>query len=160
VNGAMKGMDMSHTTSPGSTSVPREARGQSLQGTEMTGWVGWIGFASIMMMLLGAFHVFAGVIALFQDTYYKVGRSNLTVHVSYTTWGWVHIVGGILIIAAAIGLFAGRLWARAFAVILAMLSAVINIGFLAADPIWSVVMITIDILVIWAITVHGSELKD
>ncbi len=151
---------MSHTASHGGTSVPREARGQSLQGTEMTGWVGWIGFASIMMMLLGAFHVFAGFIALFQDQYYKVSRSGLTVHVSYDVWGWVHIIGGALIIAAAIGLFAGRLWARAIAVILCMFSAVINIGFLAADPIWSVIMITLNILVIWAITVHGSELKD
>jgi vacuolar-type H+-ATPase subunit I/STV1 len=153
-------MNMSHTTSRSGTSIPRQARSQSLQSTEMTGWVGWIGFASIMMMLLGAFHLFAGLIALFQDQYYQVGRSGLTVHVSYTTWGWVHIIGGVLIVAAGIGLFAGRLWARSIAVVLAMLSAVVNVGFLAADPVWSVIMITINILVIWAVTVHGSELKD
>jgi hypothetical protein len=151
---------MAHATSAGGTSVPQEARGQSIQPTEMTGWVGWIGFASIIMMLVGSFHVIEGLVALFQEQYFKVGRLGLTVHVSYNTWGWVHIIVGVVILAAGIGLFAGRLWARSIAVILAMASALINVSFLAADPIWSVMLITMNILVIWAVTVHGSELKD
>jgi hypothetical protein len=88
-----------------------------------------------------------------------VGANELMVRVDWTTWGWVHLIGGIAIIAAGLGLFAGKVWARIVAVTLAMISAVVNIGFLAAYPIWSVLMITLDMLVIWAVMVHGDEVR-
>lgn len=124
-----------------------------------TGWVGWIFFAGTMMILLGMFHAFQGFVALFQDEYFLVGKNGLTVHVDYTTWGWVHLIVGIIIVAAGAGLLAGQLWARVVGVLLAVASALVNIAFLAAYPIWSTIMIAIDILVIWALTVHGSEMR-
>lgn len=124
-----------------------------------TGWVGWIFFAGTMMILLGMFHAFQGFVALFQDEYFLVGKNGLTVHVDYTTWGWVHLIVGIIIVAAGAGLLAGQLWARVVGVLLAVASALVNIAFLAAYPIWSSIMIAIDILVIWALTVHGSEMR-
>jgi hypothetical protein len=126
----------------------------------MTGWVGWVVFAGIMMVILGSFHAIQGLIALFQDDYYAVSSNGLAVHVDYTAWGWVHLLGGILLVGAGVALFAGQTWARVVAVIAAMVSAVVNVGFLAAYPIWSTMMIALDILVIWALTVHGGELKD
>jgi hypothetical protein len=152
---------MTQTTRPeSSASIPQQASRQNVQATEMTGWVGWIGFASIMMMMLGTFHVFEGFVALFQQEYFQVGKSGLSIHVNYSAWGWVHIIGGVLIVAAGVALFAGKMWARVIAVALAFVSALLNVAFLAADPVWSVLLITIDILVIWAVTVHGSELKN
>ena len=133
--------------------------GHHVQPTAMTGWVGWIAFAGFMMVLLGTFHVIEGIVALFRDQYFLVGSRGLTVHVSYTTWGWIHILGGILVGAAGIALFTGKLWARTVAVVVAFLSALVNLAFLASYPIWSALMIVIDLLVIWAVTVHGSELK-
>ena len=65
-----------------------------------------------MMVMLGMFHVIDGLVALFQDESSWSGRSGLTVHVDYTAWGWVHLIGGIVIVAAGIGLFAGKIWAR------------------------------------------------
>jgi len=132
---------------------------QNVQPTEMTGWVGWIAFAGTMMVMLGAFHAIQGLVALFKDEYYLVGKSGLVLNVDYTTWGWVHLIGGVIIAGAGVALFTGKVWARTIAVLLALLSAVINIGFLSAYPIWSTIMIAVDILVIWALTVHGSELK-
>jgi uncharacterized membrane protein len=126
----------------------------------MSGWVGWVAFAGIMMVLLGAFHIIDGLIALFQDEYFLVTRSGLAVDVDFTTWGWVHMIGGIIIVAAGIAVFAGQVWARVIGVLLAMLSAVVNLGFLSAYPIWSSIMILIDILVIWALTVHGGEVRE
>jgi hypothetical protein len=125
----------------------------------MTGWVGWIAFAGVMMIMLGTFHVFDGLLALFQDDYFLVTRTGLTVHLDYTTWGVVHLIGGIIVIAAGFALFTGKMWARTLGVIVALVSAVVNIGFLAAYPIWSTIMIAVDILVIWALTVHGSEMR-
>jgi hypothetical protein len=126
----------------------------------MTGWVGWIAFAGTMMVLLGSFHVIQGLVAVFKDEYFVVGKSGLVVNVDYTTWGWVHIIGGLIIAGAGVALFTGKVWARTIGVLLAMVSAIVNISFLAAYPIWSTIMITVDILVIWALTVHGSEMKE
>ena len=126
----------------------------------VSGWTGWIVFAGIMMVLLGMFHGIEGLIALFQKEYFLVGKEGLTVHVDYTTWGWIHLIGGIIVFAAGICVFAGMLWARTVGVLIALLSAVVNIGFLSAYPIWSTMMITLDVLIIWALTVHGGELRE
>ncbi len=126
---------------------------------DQTGWVGWIVFAAVMMTLLGSFHVIQGLVALLKDEYFLVGDSGLVVSVDYTTWGWVHVIGGLIIAAAGLALFAGQMWARVVGVLVAMLSAVVNLAFLSAFPVWSALMILLDVLVIWALTVHGSELK-
>jgi hypothetical protein len=152
---------MSQTARPGDASSVSTTSGlQNVQPTEMTAWVGWIAFAGTMMVLLGTFHVIQGFVALFDDEYYLVGKSGLTVHVDYTMWGWVHVIGGIVVACAGVALFTGRVWARTVGVLVALLSAVVNIGFLAAYPIWSAMMIGIDVLVIWALTVHGSEMRN
>jgi len=144
----------------GTRAAPQQDYRQNVQPTEVSGWAGWIGFAAVMMVLLGTFHIIQGLVALFQDEYFLVGQSGLTVHVDYTAWGWIHIIAGIVVLAAGFGLFTGRYWARTIGVLLALVSAVVNVGFLAAYPIWSTMMIAVDILVIWALTVHGSELRE
>ena len=126
----------------------------------MTAWVGWIFFAGAMMVMLGSFHVIEGLVAVFKDEVFLVGRSGLVINVDYTTWGWVHIIGGLVIAGAGIALFTGRIWARTIGVIMAMVSAIVNITFLSAYPVWSAIMITLDVLVIWALTVHGGELRE
>jgi len=125
---------------------------------DQTAWVGWIVFAAAMMTLLGMFHVLQGIVALVNDDYFVVGHSGLLVSADYTTWGWAHLIGGLVIAGAGLALFAGRMWGRVVGVVMAMLSAVANLGFLAAFPVWSSLMILIDVLVIWALTVHGQEL--
>ena len=143
---------MSHYAESSST-VPRAGQ----QGT--SGWVGWIAFASLILFMLGTFHVIDGIVALTKDDYYLVTSSHLAINVSYTTWGWVHILGGILIFAAGAGVLAGQVWARVVGTAVAVVSAVVNIVFLAAYPIWSLMMIALAVVVILALTVHGSEIK-
>jgi hypothetical protein len=126
---------------------------------ERTAWVGWIMFASVMLILVGTFQAIAGLVALFNDEYYLVTRNDLVISLDYTTWGWVHLLLGIVVAAAGLGLAVGQMWARVVGILVALLSAVVNIAFLAAYPVWSTIMITIDVLVIWALTVHGKETK-
>ena len=140
--------------------VPQSSGLQNVQPTRMTAWVGWIAFAGTMMVLLGSFHVIQGFVALLNDEAYLVGKSGLTVHVDYTTWGWVHIIGGFIVLVAGFALFTGQVWARTIGVVVALVSAIVNVGFLSAYPIWSAMMIGLDVLVIWALTVHGGELRD
>lgn len=126
---------------------------------EATGWVGWIVFGSVMMLMVGTFHAIDGLVALFNDEYFVVGKSGLLVEVDFTTWGWVHLIAGVIMVIAGFCLMAGQMWARVVSVILAGLSAVLNLGFLAAYPIWSTIMIALDVLVIYAVTVHGREVR-
>ena len=122
-------------------------------------WVGWVNFAGLMLVLVGAFHVIQGLVALFRDEVYVVGQHRLVVDVSYTAWGWAHLVWGALSILVGSCLLVGQMWARIVAVIVAMLSAIANVAFLPAYPVWSAIMIAVDIIVIWAVTVHGGEVR-
>ena len=124
-----------------------------------SGWVGWIAFAGTMMVLLGSFHAIQGLVALFNDEYFLVAQSGLVVTADFTAWGWAHLILGLIVVAAGASLFTGHMWARIIGVLLALFSAVVNLAFLAAYPLWSAIMIVLDVLVIWAITVHGSEVK-
>lgn len=137
--------------------VESGGRPRPSQGT--SGWVGWIAFAGIAMVLLGVFHIVQGLVALLDEKYFVVDSGRLVVSVGYTGWGWVHLVGGAIVLVAGFFVFAGQIWARTVGVVVAMLSAVVNMAFIAAYPVWSLAMITLDVVVILALTVHGSEIK-
>lgn len=126
---------------------------------EVSGWVGWIGFASVMLYLAGLFHIIAGIAALINDKFYVVTPQSVWAF-DITQWGWIHIFGGILAIVAAASLMQGKAFGRTIAVIVALASAVINMSFLPAYPIWSLLILAVDVFVIYAVVVHGSELKD
>ena len=143
---------------PMSSMDPNEQRSpRQTGGIDDSPWTGLIAFAGIIMILLGIFHAIQGLVALFNSDYY-VSSDRLVVHVNYTAWGWFQLIAGIVVIAAGAGVFAGKVWARAIAILVAMISALINIGFLTAVPLWSMMMIGLDVLIIWALTVHGSEM--
>ena len=124
-----------------------------------TAWTGWVSFASVMMIVVGAFHVIEGLVALFKDDYFLVGSGGLVLEVDYTAWGVAHLGLGLLLVFAAVSLLSGHLFGMATGVVVATISTIVNIGFLAAYPVWSVIMIAIDIIVIYAIVVHGRELE-
>lgn len=142
---------------------PDSGSGQTYGGvvpTSVTGWAGWIVFGAFMMFMLGLFHAMAGLVALFKDDYFLVGSNGLVLNVDYTAWGWIHLLGGIAVGAAGVCVLLGQLWARIVAVIVTLLSALVNLAFLAAHPIWSTIMIALAVLVIWAVIVHGGEMKE
>ena len=124
-----------------------------------TGWTGWVMFGGAMMILLGAFHAIAGLTALLDSGYYVATSTRMVVHADYTVWGWVHLLAGAAAIAAGIGLFSGEMWARVVGVLIAGISALLNFVFIPAYPIWSLLMVAFDIVVIYAITAHGAEMK-
>ena len=125
-----------------------------------SGWAGWVVFAGTMLILVGIFQIIQGLVAVFDDGFYLVHPSGLVVNVNYTTWGWTHVVIGIVGIVAGLGLLAGNIVARVVGVIVAMVSAVVNMAFVAAYPVWSLMLIALDVIVIYAIVAHGRELKD
>lgn len=122
-----------------------------------TRWVGWVFFAAVMMTIVGAFEIVAGLTAILNSGYYLVDEQDLLVSVDYAAWGWVHLGLGAVAIAAGIGLLTAQTWARVVAIALAMVSAVVNLAFLAAHPLWSVIAISLAVVSIYAIAVHGNE---
>jgi hypothetical protein len=124
-----------------------------------SGWAGWVVFGGALLIIGACLQFMQGLIALFRDDYYAVAPSGLTVEVDYTAWGVAHLILGLIAALVGLGLLAGNAVARVAGVILAVVSAVTNMAFLAAYPIWSTIVIVIDVVVIYAITVHGGELK-
>ena len=122
-----------------------------------SGWaVGWIMFAAIMMLLIGFFHVIAGLVAIVDDNFY-VATKEYVFQFDRTTWGWVHLIFGIVVFLAGLSLFKGAIWARTVGVILGGISAVVGFAWLPWYPIWGILIIIIAVSVIWALTVHGRD---
>ena len=132
----------------------------SYTSSERTGWAGWAVFAGVMLVLVGAFQAIDGLVALFKDEVYVVRPNGLVVNVDYTAWGWVHLILGIVLIAAGAAIFSGRVWGRTLGVIAAIISAVLNFAFIPAYPVWSILIIAVDVFVIYALIAHGGELRE
>jgi hypothetical protein len=130
-----------------------------IRSEEPTGWVGMVIFAGVMLVMLGGFQAMEGIVAIFRDEYYLVTRNGLVLDLDYTVWGWTHLILGLLAVAAGIGIFAGQMWARVLGIIVAVISALANMAFLAAYPIWATIVIAVDVLVIYALAMHGREVK-
>lgn len=127
---------------------------------ESTAWTGWVVFGGVMLMTLGAFQVIQGLVALFDDGFYLVRPNGLVVHADYNTWGWTHLIIGAVAVVSGLGLLVGNMAARVIGVIAAVVSAIVNLAFLSAYPVWSAIVIALDVIVIYAIIVHGGGLKD
>ncbi|HET7487835.1 MAG TPA: hypothetical protein VFJ85_07895 [Acidimicrobiales bacterium] len=121
--------------------------------------MGWIAFASVMMMVVGVFQAIAGFVGLFKDEYYLVASKDLVLSVNYTAWGWIHLGIGTLLVLGGLSLLSGRTFGKVIGVLVATLSAIANLAFLAAYPVWAVTIIAIDVIIIYAITVHGREIE-
>ena len=123
-----------------------------------TGWSSWAMFAGLMMILVGIFQQIQGLVAIFNEEWYRVTDRGLVFSVDYTVWGWVHFLLGLAIATAGVAVFNGKTWARIVGCVLALISAVVNLTFIAAYPAWSIIVIAIDVLVIYALSMHGDEL--
>lgn len=111
------------------------------------------------MTILGVFHIVQGLVALLKEDYFVVRSSELLLDVDYAVWGWAHLIAGSVILVAGFMVFAGQVWARVVGTVVALLSAVGSMAFLAAYPVWSLMIIALDVIVILALTVHGSEIR-
>jgi hypothetical protein len=148
---------MSDTRSTARGSASRDG---SWDSTTPTRWVGLIVFAAFLMWLLGFFQAIAGFAAIVNDDYYKTAPERLLLVNSYTTWGWIHLILGVAIFAAGVGVMSGNALARGVGVVLAGINAVVALAFSTAAPVWAVIVIIIDVLVIYALTVHGGAMRD
>ncbi len=127
------------------------------QVEEKSSWaVGFILFAGIMMIVAGGLQAFTGLVAIFENEFY-VSTRNYLLQFDATAWGWIHLLVGLLVVAAGFAVMAGKMWGRVIGIILAVLSVLANFAFMPYYPFWSLIIIAVDIFVIWALTVHGRD---
>jgi hypothetical protein len=129
-----------------------------MQEDTTTGWAGWAAFAAFMMILIGGFHAIQGFAAILKDDFYAV-TPNYVFEFDVTTWGWIHLIVGVIVVLAGFAIFSGAAWARTIGVIMAFISAIANFAWLPYYPVWSVIVIAICVFVIYALIVHGRELR-
>jgi len=119
---------------------------------------GWIGFAGILLVIVGSIDFFQGLIALFEDEYFIVTASGFLV-VDLTSWGWVLLIWGVLLISAGLGLASGQGWARWLAIVVVALNFIVQLGFLGNSqyPLWSLTVMALNVIVLFALTARWSE---
>jgi hypothetical protein len=107
-------------------------------------------FAGVIMIVAGAFQGVEGLAGIVNDQYLVV-LENYFVAFDITVWGWLHLLVGLALLAIGIFLLRGATWARVAGMIIAGISALLNFVWLPHSPWWSLLVIAIDILVIWAL---------
>lgn len=123
-----------------------------------TGWVGWIAFAALMLMINGVMNAVSGLIALFNDNVYVQGSAGVAV-LDLTAFGWIHLLLGLGVLASGAFLLTGVWWARLVAVAAVSLNVVTQMLLMPAYPYWSLLILAVDLLILWALLIHGDEME-
>jgi hypothetical protein len=125
----------------------------------VTGWTGWISFAAFMMMLSGVLSGIEGFLAVINNNWTMWNNDGLPYGSAYG-WGWWSMFVGLVVFSIGAALLRGSMFARTVAVFIAAGSLISHFVSLNVAPLWSLTVITIDVLVIWAVMVHGKEMKE
>jgi hypothetical protein len=134
-------------------------KGVRMSGQRSSGVaVGFTVFAGVIMIVAGFFQSIAGFGAILEDKVYVAGQ-DYVFSFDVTTWGWIHLLIGLVLVASGLGVFSGSVLARSVGVVVAGLSAVANFAFLLGwdQPFWSMLIIGLDVAIIWALTMHGRD---
>jgi hypothetical protein len=119
--------------------------------------VGFSAFAGVMMILIGVFDIIQGLAGIIKKDFYAT-TPNYVFHFNTSTWGWINLVLGVVVLLAGFGVFSGAVWGRTVGVFIAALVAIENFAFIPIYPLWAITIIAISVFVIWALTVHGRDI--
>jgi hypothetical protein len=137
---------------------PRSKTGTETEEQSLSDWVyGFIFLGASLMLLIGCLDLMQGIVAVLDENFY-VPKAEYPFEIDPTLWGWLHIVSGSLMIIAALGLVSGSAISRVLAIGLAFLSAVWSFYSIPYYPVWSIVILLLDVGLIWIIAKHGGQL--
>ena len=138
---------------PARQHVPRQApRHEARQESAGLGGVtmGFTLFASVMMMLSGFWNFLEGLAAIVRGSFFAV-LPSYTFELSVTGWGWFHLILGVVVAVAGVALLTGKVWARVVGIIVAAISVIVNFLYIPYQPVWSIVVISVDLAIVWAL---------
>ena len=123
--------------------------------SEPSGWaVGGAVFAGVIMILIGVFEAISGLSAISNDELF-VKTENYLFNFDVSTWGWIHLVLGIVVAVAGWSVIAGRVWGGLVGIAIAALVAIANFFWIPYYPFWSILTIALAVWVIWSLTRPG-----
>lgn len=127
---------------------------------EPSAWAaGWSMFAGVILIMVGCFQAIAGLVAIVNDEFYVIGHEWIF-QFDATTWGWIHLILGIILLASGAGIFVGNVLARTVGVLVALGSAVVSFAWMPWYPVWAILIVALDVAVIWALTAHGRDITE
>ncbi|MEI5675695.1 MULTISPECIES: DUF7144 family membrane protein [unclassified Nocardioides] len=112
--------------------------------------LGTTAFAGVMLATVALFQILEGIAAIGEDSVFVTGL-DYVYKLDVTTWGWIHLVVGVIGLATAVGILAAQPWGYVAGIAIATIGAVTNFAFLPFYPFWSIVVLSFNILVIWAL---------
>ena len=113
-------------------------------------------FAGVILFMIGCYQIITGLAAILKGEFFVV-TPNYVYAINVSAWGWIHLLLGIVMLLIAWGAIMGQLWARIAGIVIATLSAIVNFFFIPYYPLWSILIIVLDVFVIWALCVHGHR---
>jgi hypothetical protein len=124
-------------------------------------WTGWIVFAGWLMMIIGALDFFQGLIAVIRDQYYVLTPNQIIVF-DMTTWGWITLVWGAILVLAGLSLLSRASWARWFTIVVASLNFIVLLGFVgsAQYPLWTLMSLGLSVVVLYALIARWGEARE
>ena len=131
------------------TNIQRDTGGISTRVS-----TGWAFFAGTILFIVGSFNAIYGLTAIFKDEVLTGTGSGGVIVWDVTGWGWIHLLVGIIMILAGIGLFTGQNWARWAAIFFCMVNAITQVAFITVFPLWTILIVTLDIIVIYQLTAN------
>lgn len=117
---------------------------------------GWVIFAATMFAIVGVFNFIQGLVFLVEDTWTVLTPDSILVF-DLTTWGWILLILGVVEMVVSWGILSGQTWAQVVGIIIASVAIVLNVLSLSIYPIWGLIALVLQVLVIWALAVHGDE---
>jgi hypothetical protein len=114
-------------------------------------------FAAMVMLIAGTAQFFTGLSAVLGNVPYAFTADHQLLHFSLTTWGWIHLLVGLVVFGAGATLLSGQRWARAVAILFVLFSAITSFLYVPQYPLWALTVIALDVLVIWALATHGRD---
>lgn len=127
---------------------------------EPSAWAaGWSMFAGVILIMVGCFQAIAGLVAIVNDEFYVIGHEWIF-KFDATTWGWIHLILGIILLASGAGIFVGNVLARTVGVLVALGSAVVSFAWMPWYPVWAILIVALDVAVIWSLTAHGRDITE
>jgi len=114
----------------------------------------WTTFVAVVFFVLGCFNLIDGIAALAQDDYFKVDELLFG---DLSMWGVIYIVVALVQFVAGFLIFRRSAGGAILGVVLASLNAVVALLSIGAYPLWSVIILALDGVVIYALTVYGTD---
>lgn len=151
-----------HTPTPPQdrSSIPQQRRGEYATADATGAQRGWIRFGGIVMAVVGAFAVLEGILALALPTTY-ISADGAVLALDFVGWAWIHIILGVLVLATGISLLGREVptWARGVGVTLVALNMLVQLAWLPAYPIWSIILLALDVFVLYALIVTWDDTR-